>query len=630
MRDRGGTLLTGILLAALCGCGYGSFPSATAVGGSGGTPTIPASSTLVRLVILPASATLAPGGTAQFRVSGTYADSSTGAPAAVYSATGGTITASGLYTAGAAPGAFSAIATQQGGSLADTAAVTVTTVPPTALAVVTQPGGAVSGVPFTQQPVVELRDGTNQRVAQSGVVVTASKWTGPGTLGGTRTATTNAQGQAIFSGLKITGAGAYTLAFNAPGLSQATSGTVTVSDAVVTSLTLSPASVTVAPGGTQQFSVTGSWSDGSAATPAVTYSATGGAITPSGLFTAGSTLGSFAVSAAVVGRNIADTSVVTVVGAGPRPCQQLPYTRLVDVGTSAQLLTALSGARPGDLIVLADGTYGGSSEFRIRSVSGTAAQRITLCGSRSAVIDAGSLTNTDGLSIQNANFWTFTGFTITNALYGIEASGSSHNIVEGLEIHRIGQEAIEMYGFSRGNVIRGNRIYDTGLSVAEYGEGIYIGSSSAKWCARTACAPDQSDSTLIEGNTIGPDVRAEHIDMKEGTSAGEIRDNVMDGRGMIMSQSNWPSSWVIIAGNGYNIHDNVGTFTIIAGFRVIATVAGWGQNNVFGANTADVRGADYGFLIQTGATSAGNVVRCSNQVLNAAIGLANVPCQAGP
>jgi hypothetical protein len=53
-------------------------------------------------------------------------DGSTVTPAVTYAATGGTISAGGLYTAGTTAGTFRVIATQQGGSLADTAAVTIT------------------------------------------------------------------------------------------------------------------------------------------------------------------------------------------------------------------------------------------------------------------------------------------------------------------------------------------------------------------------------------------------------------------------------------------------------------------------------------------------------------------------
>jgi hypothetical protein len=111
-------------------------------------------------------------------------------------------------------------------------AITITT-SATQLAITTQPSSsAPSGVAFGQQPVIQLRDGSNSPVSQSGVVVTAAIWTGGGTLGGTTTATTNASGVASFTNLSITGAaGGRTLSFSAPSLSAVVSNTITISNA---------------------------------------------------------------------------------------------------------------------------------------------------------------------------------------------------------------------------------------------------------------------------------------------------------------------------------------------------------------------------------------------------------------
>ncbi len=81
--------------------------------------------TLLKMVLTPATLALAPGGIAQFAVAGSWSDGSSAPPTVTYSATGGTITAGGLYTAGATQGSFRVIATQQGGTKADTATVTV-------------------------------------------------------------------------------------------------------------------------------------------------------------------------------------------------------------------------------------------------------------------------------------------------------------------------------------------------------------------------------------------------------------------------------------------------------------------------------------------------------------------------
>ena len=58
-------------------------------------------------------------------------DNSTAAVTVTWTATGGSVTSSGRYTAGATAGTFRVIATQQGGTKADTSTVTITPAAPT-------------------------------------------------------------------------------------------------------------------------------------------------------------------------------------------------------------------------------------------------------------------------------------------------------------------------------------------------------------------------------------------------------------------------------------------------------------------------------------------------------------------
>jgi len=90
-----------------------------------GSPAQPPA-TLAQVIMSPATATLAPGGTQQFSVSGTWSDGSVATPSVSYNATGGTMTAGGLYAAGTVPGNYRVIAVQQGGNPADTATVVTT------------------------------------------------------------------------------------------------------------------------------------------------------------------------------------------------------------------------------------------------------------------------------------------------------------------------------------------------------------------------------------------------------------------------------------------------------------------------------------------------------------------------
>ncbi len=72
------------------------------------------------------------------------------------------------------------------------------------LVVLTQPAGAVSGVPFTAQPVVEVRDNANIRMVGDSTIVTAGLQ-GAGTLLGTRSVRA-VNGVATFTNLSVDGA----------------------------------------------------------------------------------------------------------------------------------------------------------------------------------------------------------------------------------------------------------------------------------------------------------------------------------------------------------------------------------------------------------------------------------------
>src|SRR6266536_1121183 len=87
-------------------------------------------SRLLQIVINPKTIALGQGSTNQFTV---YGRKNTGDSVNVsvnYTATGGIVSGSGLYTAGQTAGGYQVVAKQNGGSLADTSAVTVTATPP--------------------------------------------------------------------------------------------------------------------------------------------------------------------------------------------------------------------------------------------------------------------------------------------------------------------------------------------------------------------------------------------------------------------------------------------------------------------------------------------------------------------
>ncbi|WP_394834969.1 discoidin domain-containing protein [Pendulispora rubella] len=318
-------------------------------------------------------------------------------------------------------------------------------------------------------------------------------------------------------------------------------------------------------------------------------------------------------------RSIISFGLVGVLSAitGVAESGSAPAARIIDVSTASQLTAALQNAMPGDEIRMANGTYAG--HFTITR-SGTESAPIVLSGSRAAVIDGQGTSNGRAVQLQ-ADYWKLVGFTVTNGQKGIMALGAHHTIVDGVRVHQIGDEAIHFRDNSSDNVVQNSEISDTGLREPGFGEGIYFGQAVSNW---PDGQPDRSDRNKAIGNRLGPNVRAECLDLKEGTTGGEVRDNVFNGTGM--SGENFADSWIDAKGNGYRITGNRGTSALLDGFQTHIQVAGWGRDNVFSGNTANVGAAGFGFKIaKDGNTSAGNVVCTDNVVTNATSGVANIP-----
>lgn len=279
------------------------------------------------------------------------------------------------------------------------------------------------------------------------------------------------------------------------------------------------------------------------------------------------------------------------------------------------LIQALSSAKAGDVIQLADGNYKGNFTA---TAQGTADRPITLCGSRNAVL---GVTSGYGLHLDGAAHWRLAGFTIRGGAKGLMLDRSQSNLVEGLLIEQTGEEGLHLRMGSSDNVVRGNEVRSTGRTSAEYGEGIYIGSAQKNWSkfGDGSGGPDRSDRNVIEGNTI-TDTVAECVDIKEGTTGGILRGNTFSGRALA---GGFADSWVDVKGNGWTIADNVGTDTPADGFQVHEIQPGWGVDNRFTNNSATL-GAT-GHAINVTKNPQRNVVSCNNKV-SGGLGVSNVAC----
>jgi hypothetical protein len=99
--------------------------------------------------------------------------------------------------------------------------VTATGTAPTHLVVVTLVSGGTTDQPLPVQPIVEVRDQSNNVVTGSSAAITASLASGSGTLLGT-TSVNAVNGVATFTDLTISGLGLHSLRFTTPGLTEAT------------------------------------------------------------------------------------------------------------------------------------------------------------------------------------------------------------------------------------------------------------------------------------------------------------------------------------------------------------------------------------------------------------------------
>lgn len=301
---------------------------------------------------------------------------------------------------------------------------------------------------------------------------------------------------------------------------------------------------------------------------------------------------------------------------------------LITVENASQLKNVLLTAKPGDSIVLADGVYIG--KFVIKNAnSGTPEKPITLIGSQNAILDAGTKETGYALHLQ-ASFWRIKGFTIQNALKGLVADESNHNLIDGILVTQIGEEAIHLRKFSKYNIIQNTQISYTGLKTPDYGEGIYIGTAVSNWPKISNGLPDKCDSNKVINNKIGPFIAAECIDIKEGTTGGLIKGNTFEAQGI--TGANSADSWIDVKGNSYLIEGNTGYNTqpsvLKDGYQINCAVDGWGRYNIFKNNTCNVNAAGHGFNVRLKSSkgeAVGNLIYDNNIVKGAASGVANIP-----
>lgn len=265
-------------------------------------------------------------------------------------------------------------------------------------------------------------------------------------------------------------------------------------------------------------------------------------------------------------------------------------TNIVRVTNTDELKTALADAEPNDEIILASGDYiysGSTSKGYMfkGEADGTESEPIILRSENPenpAVISGINVNENYALSV-TGDWWIIRDLKITNASKGIILDNSNHTKLINCEVYNIGSEGIHFRDNSSYCLAENCFIHDTGLVSPAYGEGIYVGSSKSTGGYGYKC-----DYNTIRGCSIGPNVAAEHIDIKEYTTGTIVENCIFDGTGM--SGENYADSFVDIQGNDcilrYCTGYRNGCSEINYAFSMNKIADGWGQNAYIYGNKA--------------------------------------------
>ncbi|WP_253735737.1 right-handed parallel beta-helix repeat-containing protein [Paenibacillus sp. FJAT-26967] len=273
--------------------------------------------------------------------------------------------------------------------------------------------------------------------------------------------------------------------------------------------------------------------------------------------------------------------------------------RTVSCATASCLQSALKKASAGDRIVLAPGTYTGTFSS---PGEGTLLNRITIesqDAANPAVISGYSAGGGYALKV-TGDFWTIRNLKFTNAQKGIILDHSNDSLISGVEVYGIGYEGVHFRdGSSRGR-IENSYIHDTGTVNKGFGEGIYVGSAEGSGYNQAV------HDTVIRGVRLGPNVTAEHIDIKERTSGTIVEDCIFNGTGI--SGENYADSFIDVKGNDASIRNNTGyrsgNVLIKDAFQLHQIVAGWGVNNYFSGNQLFLDNANAYVIAASNGTQA--------------------------
>lgn len=241
-------------------------------------------------------------------------------------------------------------------------------------------------------------------------------------------------------------------------------------------------------------------------------------------------------------------------------------TAQIIVSNTTELRNAMSTAVAGDEIIVMPGVYepGGKVKDAVgkwvrftSDQSGEAGNPIILRGSDSAnrpLLQCPDNDIYDGavLSI-TGDYWEIKNLKIAQGSKGVMLDTANHCTLYNIDVQDVGEEAIHLRSGASDNLIDNCTISNTGVQKPDFGEGIYIGSDRAQ---HDTYNPD-CNRNIVQNCILGPNIRAEHFDIKEGTEYTIVRDCTMDGTGI--TGENFSDSFLDVKGIYTSVYRNTMT-----------------------------------------------------------------------
>lgn len=247
---------------------------------------------------------------------------------------------------------------------------------------------------------------------------------------------------------------------------------------------------------------------------------------------------------------------------------------IITVSTGADLQTALMNASAGTTILVNPGVYtvtpttitvdngiGGTVSrtwfFGGSQTNGTAADKIVVKSadpSNPAILDGAGWDNSGYTLYIRGDYWEIRDLKIRGGAKGIILDNANHCSIVNCEVYEIGQEAIHVRDGSSYTLIENCYAHDSGKLNDGFGEGIYIGSDNSVWADGDGVVTGEKGKlyskechyNTVRNCTLGPNITAEPIEIKEGTTNTIFEYCVVRGPGV--SGNNYADSHFDIKG----------------------------------------------------------------------------------